>query len=485
MTNDQVGTDFSRLEEIKHAHPRTLKPHPENPRVGDVAAIAESLRKHGQYVPIVLQRSTGYIVKGNHTRLGALRLLELAKDPDEGIDRAQWESIAYVERDVDDDEARAIMLDDNRASELGGYDSQKLLGLLDRLPSLDRTIYDAAALESLRRSITPATPDEEPVALNDPDEIPDVPDPADVVTQDGDVWHLGPHRVICGSCREAPVLDRLLDGVPVNVAFTSPPYADRRKYDPTTDFRPIPPDEYVAWFADVADNVARHLAEDGSWFVNIKEQVDAGARNLYVRDLTVAHVRQWGWTWVDELIWYHGGTPGQFVGRFKNGYEPILHFARVPGSKVKHRPKQVLVPSAGAFSYSGKGAGTQTGNIDVPAHIERTEGLAWPSNVLELRHGRHVGDNHGTIGHAAAFPVRLPTWFLRAFSDEGDVVLDPFLGSGTTLIAAHQTKRVAYGVEISPAYVDTICRRWEQHTGITPRRQRPGSSDLETVTFLR
>lgn len=461
-----------------------LKPHPDNPRRGDVDQIAASLRSLGQYKPIVVQSSTGHIIAGNHTRLAALRLLK--EDQAAGVTDSLWSHLDVVYHDVDDDTATRILLVDNRTSDLGGYDSSALLDLLGSLPDLEATGYSEADLEELTRTIAPVGDDAAPVALTDEDEIPDLPDERDVVTRPGDVWHLGPHRIICGDSRDPIAVAKLLDGRKINLGFTSPPYASQRKYDESSGFRPIPPEEYVAWFADVAGNVATHLADDGSWFINIKEHVEDGGRHLYVRDLTVTHVRRWGWTWVDELIWFHGGTPGQFIGRFKNGYEPVLHFARVPGAKIKHRPRAVAVLTDTAFTYAGKGTpGTSTGNISVPKEIERGEGMALPSNVLRLRHGRHPGDNHGTHAHAAMFPVRLPAWFLQAYTDEGDLVYDPFMGSGSTLIAAHNEKRIAMGVEISPAYCDTICRRYEQHTGTVPLRQAAGSTDLEPVRFTR
>ncbi len=91
------------------------------------------------------------------------------------------------------------------------------------------------------------------------------------------------------------------------------------------------------------------------------------------------------------------------------------------------------------------------------------EGRARPSNVLEIA-AASSGD------HSAAYPVALPAWFIRAFSDPGDIIFDPFLGSGTTLIAASQEGRVARGCEISPKYADVILARWEAATGLTAHR---------------
>ncbi len=113
---------------------------------------------------------------------------------------------------------------------------------------------------------------------------------------------------------------RLFDGQKANVVITSPPYATQREYDPASGFKPVPPEEYVAWFRDVAANIEAMLAPDGSYFLNIKEHADDGERNLYVKDLVIAHRRQWGWRFVDEFCWRKtdNGVPGGWGNRFKN-----------------------------------------------------------------------------------------------------------------------------------------------------------------------
>src|ERR1039458_744061 len=111
------------------------------------------------------------------------------------------------------------------------------------------------------------------------------------------------HRLLCGDARRREDVERLLAGAKASVVITSPPYASQRKYDESSDFRPIPPDQYVEWFRDVARNITAVLAPGGSFFLNMKEHADGGQRSLYVKDLTLAHVRQWGWRFVDELCW--------------------------------------------------------------------------------------------------------------------------------------------------------------------------------------
>ena len=267
------------------------------------------------------------------------------------------------------------------------------------------------------------------------------------------------HRLICGDCKSFSDVERLLDGHKINVAVTSPPYASQRTYDKSSGFKPIPPDEYVDWYADVAANIMAHLAEDGSYFCNIKEHCDDGQRSLYVKDLTLAHVRVWGWMFVDEFCWVDtkNGVPGGWLNRFKDAWEPVFHFAQ--STKIKFNALVNGTSSSAVFDYSSDTAKTKTGSglLGVKATVER-DGVARPSNVIKIAAA-------STGGHSAAYPVELPAWFIRAFSDPGDVIFDPFMGSGTTLIAAEKNGRRGFGCEISPRYCDVIVARYEQHTG--------------------
>ena len=422
-----------------------VKPYPRNPRRGNVTAIVDSLDRNGQYRAIVVNQRNSEILGGNHTWQAARKL--------------GWTHIAVTYVDVDDEQAARIVAVDNRTNDIATYDFDQLKELLDALPDLSGTGYTAEELDNLlagdKTVLPPAVP------KTDPDDIPEPP--AEPVTKPGDIWQLGPHRIICGDSRDYDTVAKLLDGKRINVAFTSPPYASQRKYDESSGFRPIPPDEYVDWFEDVQANVRALLADDGSWFVNIKEHCEDGQRHLYVKDLTIAHVRRWGWMLVDEFVWNRPGVPGKWPNRFKNSWEPVFHYST--GTAIKFRPEAVGHESDATFSYdpstpkSTTGSGFLSGNVQERAGAGT--GIALPGNVLSIGSANEQA-------HSAAFPVALPAWFIRAYTDTGDTIFDPFMGSGTTLIAAHQEQRVAYGTEISPAYCDVIVRRFKEHTGIEP-----------------
>jgi DNA modification methylase len=223
----------------------------------------------------------------------------------------------------------------------------------------------------------------------------------------------------------------------------------------------------VEWYRTVAENVGKILAPDGSYFLNVKPHAEDGERHLYVKDLVIAHKRQWGWRFVDEFCWRKtdDGVPGGWGNRFKNAWEPVFHFCRQP--EIKFRPKAVGHVSADCFDYSpnnpkstsgsgllGTGArGSAAGKLGAGDDDGRFRGIARPSNVLEVKSESSQGS------HSAPFPRGLVEFFVKAFTDAGDVVFDPFLGSGTSMAAAHVLGRNGYGCEISPAYCDVALRR--------------------------
>lgn len=277
----------------------------------------------------------------------------------------------------------------------------------------------------------------------------------------GEVWEVADQRLLCGDCRMAESFAGLLMGRSINLCVTSPPYAQQRSYDKSSGFDPIPADEYASWYAPIAANIKNNLALSGSYFLNIKEHSEDFQRHLYVKDLIVAHVRAWGWSWLDEFVWTHSGIPGspQKMGKFKNQWEPIFWFALT--NRPKFHPDRVVHGSSEAIIDDNYQPGLERSQGRKPLMGDRQqgEGKAYPGNVLSL------GKNDEKCGHSAAFPIALPEFFIQAYTDASDIVFDPFLGSGTTLIAAHQNSRAGLGVELSPAYCEVILRRLERLTG--------------------
>jgi len=424
-----------------------LIPYARNPRThsdAQVAAIAASIAEFGFNAPILVD-SKANIIAG-HGRLLAARKLGLAEVPVIVLDH------------LSETQRRAFGLADNRLAELAGWDDELLaLELKDLAEAgFDATLTGfedgeiAALVAELDSSAQEAEPEEE---------IPEAP--AQAVTQPGDLWLIGPHRLVCGDCRNADAVAGLFEGRKANVVVTSPPYATQREYDPSSGFKPIRPEDYIDWYRDVAANLAAVLAEDGSYFLNIKEHAEEGQRHLYVKKLVIAHVEQWGWRFVDEFCWRKTdeGVPGGWNNRFKNAWEPIAHFSRQ--GQIKFRPKAVGHFSDGCFDYSPDTPRSGSGSGLLGEHEDRHKGIARPSNVIEAKTESSQGS------HTAPFPRAIPDFFITAFSDPGDVVFDPFLGSGTTMVAAALVERVGYGIEISPAYCDVALRRLERAAVLT------------------
>jgi len=438
-----------------------LTPDPRNANRGTqrgASLLETSLRKYGAGRSILADRD-GVVIAGNKTLEQAAALgLDIQTVHSDGT------KLVVVVRDdltMDDAAAKELGIADNRVSEVSLEWEPAVLEELSGEIDLSAFFFDEELQAILDGDATITE------GLTNPDDVPDVP--AEPTTKQGDLWLLGRHRLLCGDCRDFSHVERLFGGARANVVITSPPYASQRKYDESSGFKPIHPDAYTAWFRDVAANVMAILTDDGSYFLNIKEHCDDGQRHLYVKDLTIAHVREWGWRFVDEFCWRNtkNGVPGTWPNRFKNAWEPVFHFSR--NEQIKFAPRSVGVESDSVFGYHPDNGKSKTDTPFTGAYKATGyhKGKALPSNVLEVA-AASSGD------HSAPFPVELPAWFIRAFSDEGDVAYDPFMGSGTTLIASEQEGRIAYGTEISPAYCDVIVRRWEQFTG--------GTATLEAVT---
>lgn len=251
----------------------------------------------------------------------------------------------------------------------------------------------------------------------------------------------------------------ILRGLPPNyidLIVTSPPYADQRKHT----YGGVQPDKYVEWFLPIAAELKRVLKQEGSFILNIKERVMDGERHTYVLELILA-LRQQGWLWTEEYVWHKRNSyPGKWPNRFRDGWERCLHF-----TKDKHfamYQDAVRVPM-GDWSQTRLRNLSETDKRRDNSHVQSGFGkkienwvgreLAYPDNVL------HLATECSNRGHSATFPVELPAWFIKLFTQPGDIVLDPFMGSGTTAVAAKQLDRRCIGIEINPEYIQLAQQR--------------------------
>jgi len=258
--------------------------------------------------------------------------------------------------------------------------------------------------------------------------------------------------IFLGDCTE--VIARNIPAQSVNMIVTSPPYADQR----SGNYGGIHPDRYVEWFLPKARAFKDCLAPDGSFVLNIKEKAVGGEKHPYVYDLVLALRREQNWRLVDEYCWHKRNCyPGKWPNRFRDSWERLYHFALSP--KFKMRQEEVMVPM-GDWREKRLASLSDTDMLrDESRHgngfgkrVENWVGrdMAYPTNVL------HMATECGHKGHPAAFPKALPEWFIRLFTDEGDTVLDPFAGSGTTLIAAIGLGRKAIGIDTQAEYCEAM-----------------------------
>lgn len=239
----------------------------------------------------------------------------------------------------------------------------------------------------------------------------------------------------------------------VDLIFTSPPYADQRR----STYGGIHPDRYVEWFLPISEQLLRVLKPTGSFVLNIKERVMKGERSTYVMELILEMKRQ-GWLWTEEYIWHKKNCyPGKWPNRFRDAWERLLHFNKdktfnmyqdevmVPmGDWAKTRLRKLSeTDKVRDESRVGSGFGKNISNW-----IERE--MAYPTNVL------HLATECNNKNHSAAFPEALPEWFIKLFTKEGDTVLDPFMGSGTTNFVAKRMKRNSIGIEIVKEYYEMV-----------------------------
>jgi len=236
-----------------------------------------------------------------------------------------------------------------------------------------------------------------------------------------------------------------------DLIVTSPPYADCR----AKTYGGIKPDKYVEWFIPKSEQFLRVLKPTGTFILNIKEKVVAGERHTYVIELILA-LRKQGWLWTEEYIWHKRNChPGKWPNRFRDAWERCLQFNKtkqfqmfqenvmVPmGKWAESRLKRLGKNDIVRFdSQVGSGFGKNIANW-----IGRDK--AYPSNVL------HLATETDNRNHSATFPRTLPEWFIKLFTKDGDWVLDPFLGSGTTCEVAQKLHRNSIGIDILPQYVE-------------------------------
>ena len=261
------------------------------------------------------------------------------------------------------------------------------------------------------------------------------------------------NKIIHGDCGEILKNKTLFPDESIDLVITSPPYADKRKniYNTYTN------DEYVEWFLEISSELKRVLKPQGSFILNIKENVKKFERQTYTYELVLAMKKQ-GWMWIEEYCWNKRTSfPGKWKARFRDGWERCYHFAKQSDLIFNH--DAVLVPIGdwakvrfkdGKINEHDKNTYLSKTGSGFKRKVEnwKDKKMVHPSNVLDIV---SVTSN---LNHSAAFPVELPTWFIKLLTNKNDIVLDPFMGSGSSAIAALELNRSYVGIEIDKDFID-------------------------------
>ena len=381
----------------------------------NIESIVASLRRFGQQKPIVID-TTGVVRAGNGT-------LEAAR-------RMGWETIDAVTTELKGSDAVAYAIADNRTAELAEWDDDVLAAQLNGLLADDPDLLDAAGFdEDELAALLGELEGDGTTGEVEEDEVPEVP--IDPITKLGDLWILGRHRLLCGDSTKADDVAKLMDGEKADLCFTSPPYGAGN----VAKLR----DHYVkgakkreSFYDNHKDDPSQWLKLMRGWYQSFRDSCDCVVCNVQMLADNKRHMVDWlhdvKSELVDVIIWdKSNGAPQMQSCVLTNVFE----FCFVLGGN---------------------------GSRSIPF-------ADWHGTVGNMVRIDPRGKNEFADDHRATMPVALPAWIMNTLCPMAESVVEPFCGTGTTLIAAEQLGRKCYGMEISPQYCDVIVKRWENLTG--------------------
>jgi DNA modification methylase len=429
----------------------SIKPYPSNPRINDgaVDAVAKSLQDFKWRQPIVVD-GDGVIVVG-HTRWKAAQKLGLKQVP------------VHVATDLTPEQARAYRIADNQTATIATWDMELLPVELGTLKELD---YDLSLLgfdeDELSRLLKAECMD----GLVDPDDVPAPPEQA--VTQPGDLWLLGQHRLVCGDSSKTKDLDRLLDGAPIHLVNTDPPYNVK-----------VEPRSNNAIAAGLSSFSHYGNSDPGRDVVRCPEKRKGTTKRLRAKDRPLENDFVSDEAFAEMLNAWFGQMarvllPGRAFyiwGGYANiaNYPPALKANGLYFSQtiVWHKQHPVLTRK----DFMGDHEWAFYGWREGAAHQ-----FYGPNNVPDLWPIKKISPQK--MEHLTAKPAELAARAMQYSSKPGENVLDLFGGSGSTLIAAQQLGRCAYLMEIDPPYCDVICDRFQRFSGKPAILERTGESPI-------
>jgi len=440
---------------VEYRKVETLIPFARNPRThseAQVAKIAASIAEFGWTSPVLVDASQGIIA--GHGRLAAARKLGLVEVP-----VIELSHLTPAQK-------RAYVIADNRLALDAGWD-EEMLAL--ELAELSESGYDLTLTgfsnDEIEKLLVDAEGESTEEESTNPDEdtADQVPDPpVNPVSRPGDIWQLGAHRLICGDAADADVVAQLMAGEKAVLCFTSPPYGNQRQYTQQSTNTII---DWDALMRDVFSQLP--MASNGQVLVNLG-LIHREQEVIPYWDGWLDWMRTQGWRRFAWYVWDQGpGLPGDWNGRLAPAFEFVFHFNR-KDSEARRPNKIVPCIYAGRDTHL-RGDGTSAGGMrnkdgskTAWNHVGTvTQETKIPDAVIRIM--RHKGKIGQDIDHPAVFPVALPQHVLESYTDGGDIVFEPFCGSGTTVLAAQRTGRVTYATEIAPEYVDVAVKRFQQN----------------------
>ena len=436
---------------VEYRKVETLIPFARNPRThsdAQVAKLAASIVEFGWTNPVLVDGSQGIIA--GHGRLAAARKLGLAEVP-----VIELGHLTLAQK-------HAYVIADNRLALDAGWDEEMLANELAELSEsgydLTLTGFSNDEIEQLLVDAEgePAGNDSTDSDDDAADEVPDAP--VNPVSRSGDVWQLGAHRVICGDATDAKVVRALMADDKAVLCFTSPPYGNQRDYTNTII-------DWDALMRGVFNQLP--MAANGQVLVNLG-LIHREQEVIPYWDGWLDWMRTQGWRRFAWYVWDQGpGLPGDWNGRLAPAFEFVFHFNRKDSEP--RRPNKIVPCIYAGRDTHLRGDGTSAGGMrnkdgskTAWNHVGQvTQETKIPDAVIRLM--RHKGKIGQDIDHPAVFPVALPQHVLETYTDAGDIVFEPFCGSGTTLLAAQRIGRVVRATEIAPEYVDVTVKRFQQN----------------------
>ena len=447
---------------------KDLKPNPANPNQHgekQLALLADIIKSTGWRAPITVSKRSGLMVKGHGRRMAALQA---------GLKYAPVEYQEYAS----EAEEHADLIADNRIAELSSLENQKLMDMVETLGDVpvELTGFSEQDLQDILESLNGGEETPDDGADAEPEEQGNEPI---IYSKPGDLWHLGEHRLLCGSATSAEDIDRLMDGALAQMVHTDPPYGvsyetqsgkfEMIKNDDKTH------DELMGELLIPAfRNYVKHTKEDAAFYI-----WHASSTKRDFEDAMIAA----GLMEKQYLIWVKN-SPVLGHADYQWSHEPCYYaekagqHAKWYGDRSQRTAWNVVYRGRDGVATTLTGGVVLTDGVGNKLYLTGKPPKGKKTRYIRLSEGRsvclyedgmdktvwEVARETNTI-HPTQKPVEIPIRAITNSSEAGDIVLDFFGGSGSTLIAAEMTGRICYSTELDPQYVDGIVKRYIETTG--------------------